>query len=186
MKKALSILLAIAALLCCTAPALAANETTGSTEISITLPLESPSNPSEGSGSNAEDDPPYSYVVNIPASFAITTAGNTFSITASEMNIPEDKQVVVRVDSAATFDPDGNFYLYLNGDKNGNNYFLCHIDRVQNNVRSSVVMGPDNVVASFKPGNLKPYDWDFIRIITVSNDIPGTYSNTIHYTISIE
>lgn len=187
MKKKISFLLSLAIVLTCISPltAFAVNETTGSTDVSIEIPL--PTNDSD-----VDDTPSYSYVVNIPSAYIITSPApiDFFEITATEMNIPEDKQVVVRIDNASTFESDGNFYLYLGGDETSENYIRGYIDRYGEGRSSSTVMGPDNVVASFNPGALTPCDWQRLRVGTVYYDSAiletGTYTGTIYYTIGLE
>lgn len=187
MKKKISFLLSLALVVACISPltAFAINETTGSTDVSIEIPL--PTNDTV-----VDDTPSYSYVVNIPSAYVITSPApiEFFEITATEMIIPEGKQVVVRIDSAATFESDGNFYLYLGGDKANENYIQGYIDRHGDGRSSSTVMGPDNIVASFNPGELTPCDWQRLRVGTFYYDTTvleaGTYTGTIYYTIGLE
>jgi len=100
MKKKISLLLSLAVATFCLFPqvAFAANETTGSTDIVLEFPQ-----PSTG-----DDGPSYSYKVNIPANFTLTNGNTSFQITASEMTIPEDKELVVRINGAETFENDGS------------------------------------------------------------------------------
>lgn len=182
MKKKISLFLSLAVVMLCLfpQPALAANETTGSTNIVLEYPQ-----PSAGN-----DEPSYSYKVNIPANFAITNSNTSFQITASEMDIPADKELIVRINGAETFENDGSFYLFLNGDKSSENWVLCNIFRIRGAI-SSAALGQRPVIASFRPGELSPHDWDSIRFEAAvpygdASFQPGTYTGTVYYTIGLE
>lgn len=185
MKKKISFLLSLAIVVACISPltAFAINETTGSTDVSFEFSQTTTS-------PDTDSSPSYSYLVNIPASFTLTQNSNTFQITAADMNIPSDKELVVRVDSEATFESDGSFYLFLNGDKTSEDWILCNIYRIKGAISNSV-MGTNPVVASFNPGELTPHDWYDIKIEhIIYNDgadlAAGTYTGTIYYTIGLE
>ena len=182
MKKKISLLLSLAVATFCLFPqvAFAANETTGSTDIVLEFPQ-----PSTG-----DDGPSYSYKVNIPANFTLTNGNTSFQITASEMTIPEDKELVVRINGAETFENDGSFYLFLNGDKASENWVLCNIFRLKGAI-SSAALGTNPVIASFRPGELSPHDWDSIRFEAAvpygdASFQPGTYTGTVYYTIGLD
>lgn len=187
MKKRISFLLSLVIIAGCISPltAFAINETSGSTDVSIELPLPTVD-------TVVDDTPSYSYVVNIPYAYKMTSLARTefFEITATEMNIPEDKQVVVRIDNESTYESDGMLYLYLNGDKTSDNYICGQVDRYGDGHPSSIAMGPDNIVASFNPGELIPYDWQRLRVNITYFDSTileaGTYTGTIYYTIGLE
>ena len=122
--------------------------------------------------------------------FAITSKSNTFQITASEMNIPTDKRLVVRVNGAETFENDGSFYLFLNGDKSSENWVLCNLYRIQGDVTGAVT-GQHPILASFGAGELTPSSWGSVRMEYIlynggANLAPGTYTGTIHYSIGLE
>lgn len=209
MKTKISLLLTVLLLLVCIFPTsvFAANDTSGSMEVVITVspppsPDPDPGNNSGGGGSssrssdngtdNNDDTPAYSYIVNIPTSFEVTGLYGEFSISASKMDIPPDKQLVVRVDSKKTFDPDGLFYLFLDGDKTSEHFILSYIDRLtlddnMNITYMSSVIG-NSIIASFNPGDLQPHDWDGIRISCYPSGqfAGGTYRNTIYYTVELE
>lgn len=186
MKKKISFLLSLAVVLACFSPltAFAINETAGSTDVNLEIPQRTDT----GSGTGGED-PAYSYLVNIPASYTITSKSNTFQITASEMNIPTDKRLVVRVNGAETFENDGSFYLFLNGDKSSENWVLCNLYRIQRDVTGAVT-GQHPILASFGAGELTPSSWGNVRMEYVlynggANLAPDTYTGTIHYTVAI-
>lgn len=181
MKKKISFLLSLAIAILCisTQTAFAINETTSSTNVSLEFPF----------ATTGGEEPSYSYKVNIPASFSITNDSTSFQITASEMSIPSEKKVVVRINSAETFESDGSFYLFLNGDKTSENWVLCNIFRVRGAI-SSAAIGKNPVVASFNPGELFPHNWDnilFQPAVPYDDALEaGTYAGTIYYTISLE
>lgn len=185
MKKKISFLLSLTVVLACCSPltAFAINETAASTDVN----LEILQHTDPGTGT---EDTAYSYLVNIPASYTITDKSNTFQITASEMNIPSDKRLVVRINGAETFENDGNFYLFLNGDKSSENWVLCNIYRIKGAI-TGVVAGQHPIVASFEAGELTSSSWRSIRMEYVlynggANLAPGTYTGTIHYNIGLE
>lgn len=184
MKKKISFLLSLVIIVTCFSPltVFAINETSGSTDVSMELPLPTVD-------TVVDDIPAYSYVVNIPATYSVSPT-DFFEITATEMNIPEGKKVVVRIDTASTYESDGMLYLYLNGDKTSENYIQGYVDRYGDGHPSSAAIGPDNIVASFNPGDLVPYDWQRLCVNTVYYDTTileaGTYTGTIYYTISLE
>ena len=182
MKKKISLFLSLAVVMLCLFPqtALAANETTGSTNIVLEYPQ-----PSTGN-----DEPSHSYKVNIPANFAITNSNTSFQITASEMSIPADKELIVRINGAETFENDGSFYLFLNGDKSSENWVLCNIFRIKGAI-SSAALGQRPVIASFRSGELSPHDWDSIQFDATApygdaSFQSGTYTGTVYYTIGLE
>lgn len=187
MKKKISFLLCLAVVLACFSPltAFAINETAGSTDVNLEIPQRTDTGSDTGS-----EAPAYSYLVNIPASYTITSESNTFQISASEMNIPSDKRLVVRINGAETFENDGNFYLFLNGDKSSENWVLCNIYRIKGAI-TGVVAGQHPIVASFEAGELTSSSWRSIRMEYVlynggANLAPGTYTGTIHYNIGLE
>lgn len=191
MKKKISFLFSLAFVVACISPltAFAVNETTDSTDVSFEL-SQTTTSPGTGGGDTSDSDPSYSYIVDIPASFALTNGSNSFQITANSMNIPADKKVVVRINGAETFESDGNFYLFLNGDKNSEYWILCNILRIKGYI-TSYVMGENPVIASFGPGALLPENCDSIRLEHVlyndgANLVSGTYTGTIYYTIGLE
>lgn len=190
MKWKVSILLIIATTLVCIFPmsALAVNETSGQTDVSITVPF--PSSPPADLGDNYDAPDVYSYIVNIPSSLVITNNNNAFSISASEMDIPADKQVIVRVDTEKTMEQDGNFYLFLDGDKSSDDFIQCYISCESYQGSSHTISGLDNVVASFMPGELTPYDWRSVFMAYSYEQYiqatEGTYSGTVYYTIGLE
>ena len=181
MKK-ISFLLSLAIIVACFSPltAYAINETTGSTDVSVEL----------RPPTSTDSGPSYSYLVNIPANFTLTYSNSSFQITASEMNIPTGKELVVRINSDETFESDGNFYLFLNGDKSSEYWILCNICRVQGYI-TSIAYGENPIIASFSPGALVPNNCDYIRLEhAIFNDgaglEAGTYTGTIYYTIGLE
>lgn len=191
MKNKICFLLSLAIVTACISPltAFAINETTGSTDVSFKFP-QTTTSPDTGGGDSTDTGPSYSYIVDIPASFALTNSSNSFQITANSMDIPTDKEVVVRINSAETFESDGNFYLFLNGDKTSEDWILCNIYRIQGNL-TSYVMGENPVIASFSPGALLPNNCDSIRLEHIlyydGADLEaGTYTGTIYYTIGLE
>lgn len=188
MKKKISFLLSLAFVMACISPltAFAVNETTGSTDVSLDFPLTT----NTGGGDTTDSGQSYSYIVDIPASFSITNGSNSFQITANSMDIPADKELVVRINGSETFESDGSFYLFLNGDKTSEHWILCNIFRIQGNI-TSYVIGTNPVIASFSPGGLLPNNCDSIRIEHVlyydgAGLAAGTYTGTIYYTIGLE
>lgn len=188
MKKKICALLLAAALALCATPSsvLAANETSGSFAVTMQVPMSSgtPSAPVD-----TDDSPAYSYVVNIPASLAITNNGNSFQITATDMSIPAGKELVVRLNGDATFEQDGNFYLYMDGNKESEHFIQAWVSRqvVEGGMETLRASG---VLASFKNGELSPYDTYEVFIAynyeQSQNAAEGTYSNTVYYTIGLE
>lgn len=181
MKRKLSFLLTMAIAMACLLPqaAFAANETTGSTEVVVDVPF-----------ANVGVSPSYSYELYIPARINLEPSGGSFQIAAAKMDIPSGKEVVVHLNGTETFESDGSFYLFLNGDKNSDHWILCNIFRIQGSIESAV-MGSNPTIASFSSGALKPYNCDSIRIQhTIYNDgvdlEPGTYSGIIYYSIYLE
>lgn len=68
-----------------------------------------------------------------------------------------------------------------------------YVDRYGDGHPSSAAIGPDNIVASFNPGDLVPYDWQRLRVNITYFDSTnstilevGTYTGTIYYTIGLE
>lgn len=191
MKKKITFLLGLVIIVGCISPltAFAVNETTGRTDVSFEFP-QTTTSLGTGGDSSGDTGPSYSYIVNIPASFALTNSSNSFQITASSMDIPADKEVVVRINGAETFESDGNFYLFLNGDKTSEHWILCNICRIQGRLTSSV-MGENPIIASFSPRTLLPNNCDSIRLEHIlyydGADLEtGTYTGTIYYTIGLE
>ena len=88
------------------------------------------------------------------------------------------------------YENDGSFYLFLNGDKASENWVLCNIFRLKGAI-SSAALGTNPVIASFRPGELSPHDWDSIRFEAAvpygdASFQPGTYTGTVYYTIGLE
>lgn len=196
MKKKKGLILALVVMLICTLPisATAANETGGSVDVTLQVPLPTP-NPGAGSGggtdSGPEDDdetPSYSYIVNIPANFTITTKSNEFPITASKMDIPAGKRVVVRLDRAATMEPDGNCYFYLDGNKDSLHFLQFHVARRTASSLDTDVS--DGILASFRTKELTPYDWQYVTLMYFYEEYvqaaEGAYYGTVYYTIGLE
>lgn len=81
-------------------------------------------------------------------------------------------------------------YLFLNGDKSSENWVLCNIFRIRGAI-SSAALGQRPVIASFKPGELLPHDWDSIQFDAAApygdaSFQSGTYTGTVYYTIGLE
>lgn len=101
-----------AVLLCCMFPmvALAANETTGETDISVTF---SGFGSENGPGNTGpEDTTPdiLGYEVNIPASYA-TNNEPCMAITANYVSIGADKRLVVSIDGEKTYSDGGRLKI---------------------------------------------------------------------------
>jgi len=179
MKKRICTMLIAAAILSCAFPltAFAVNETSDSTEIILSVP-------------ERETTPSYSYIVLIPESYIMSGSNDSFFISASEMNIPDDKEVVVRLDAEKTMEDDGNFYLYLNGDKTSEHFIQCYIYRRNSSQSGISSVTTSLALASFKNGEYNPYDWEMLALSYVNDQYlqaePGTYSGKIYYTIGLE
>lgn len=179
MKKRICTMLIAAAILSCAFPltAFAVNETSDSTEIILTVP-------------ERETTPTYSYIVYIPESFTLTGGDDSMYITATEMDIPADKEVVVRLDAEKTMEDDGNFYLYLNGDKTSEHFIQCYIFRISPTGSGMASISSSVELASFKNGEYSPYDWERVIFSYVNDQYlqaePGTYSGKVYYTIGLE
>ena len=190
MKKKFILFLGLVLTLACVTPltAFAANENTGSTTVFYEFPQ--PTLSPDTSDDGTDDELSYSYLVNIPSMYTISPGTVSMVISAEEMNISGDKQLVVRIDGENTFESDGSFYLYLNGDKSSEDWILCNIFRVNGGVSSSA-MGKNPVVASFNPGELTPHDWTEIQFEAMlyyegAGLTTGTYTGTVYYTIGLE
>ena len=103
------------------------------------------------------------------------------------MSIPADKELVVRINSDETFESDGSFCLFLNGDKTSEHWILCNIYRIQGNI-TIAALGKNQAIASFRTGELLPYNCDGIRLeLALYTGLKaGTYTGTIYYTIGLE
>jgi hypothetical protein len=114
------------------------------------------------------------YVIVIPSSINLNE-DNVMTITATSMNIEEGKSVAVRIDANSSFDNGGNFYLH-----SGANKIRCDI------YVGGLVSGLDYLVARFDSGNTTNSVLDWISFAPVSGGVPGTYTGTLYFKISVE
>lgn len=189
MNKRLIAFTLAAALLCCMFPmmALAANETTGETDISVTF---SGFGSENGPGNTGpEDTTPdiLGYEVNIPASYA-TNNEPCMAITANYVSIGADKRLVVSIDGEKTYSDGGR--LTLAHEDNADNKVICDLYRSNTyGVLGEWMPPPDDaIIAVFEDGNTTPVSYGYIVASASAGDntIDGTYAGTVYFTISVE
>lgn len=115
------------------------------------------------------------YEIIIPSSINLNE-GIDMEISATSMNIAYGQSVAVRINADITFENGGNFYL-----RDGSNQIPCLIS-----LASAPINGLDSLVARFDGGSTTNIVTDPIRFELSSGGVPGTYTGSIYFTITVE
>ncbi|MFV0518486.1 MAG: hypothetical protein ACK5MV_13920 [Aminipila sp.] len=183
MKKTLTALLLIVAVLSLSMTAYAADATTGNMTVSYEYTAPS----SGGTGDTS------TYTINIPASVTQDNL-DAIPITAAKNNIADGKMVVVAVDWDNSYDASGFFNLYKNKGEANQEAICCRVLMYTDSTLSTgkyVDCFPELrgvPIAKFTAGNTSPTYGGYMSLNPLTTGLSvssGTYTGTLYFNIQV-
>lgn len=179
-KKILALSFALLVLLSLSAPAFAASEAEGHTQIFYTF-----------SGLRTETPAPapamISYEVNIPATYD-TRTDRCLEITASRVNIGAGKLLTVSIDWDRTFDSNG--FFFLTNTERPELKVICSFYRSSTyGITGEWMSSADHALAAaFEDGNTSPVSYGYLVANAAAGEdtIDGTYTGTLYFKIEVQ
>lgn len=128
------------------------------------------------------------YIVNIPAFVEITGDYACCDITASEVNIGTDKNLVVEFDLSQTY-VDGCFFLYTIPETRNGDSIECklYVSSLEEDAAQNQVDQDYNAAACFSNGETTPnYQGRIWFYPQKEFSSPGNYSGTVYFKIYVQ
>lgn len=191
MKRTITALFLVVAVLSLSMTAYAADATTGSMTVSYEYTA-----PGNGDGGNGGDtDNPTTYTINIPASVNINSVDDVVAITAAKNDVAEGKKVLVTVDWDKSYDSNGFFNLYKNKGELNEESMRCRVFLYTDSTLTTMktvdyLQDPPRYsrIAEFSAGSTAPSYGGFLCFdpLTINLQVSsGTYTGTLHFNIEV-